>query len=234
MDKKILIVEDDRLIAELERDYLEADGFEVVIAEDGDKGLSEYMRGCYDLVILDVMLPGKDGFEICRVIRGDSDIPVVMVTARKEDVDKIRGLGLGADDYMVKPFSPAELVARVKAHIRIHERLKSESEPEQRVEREIDINGLRINTAERRVFLGGEEVHLVNKEYELLLFMAQNPGVVFSKDQIFEHVWGLDSTADTATVTVHINRLRDKIEKQPSHPKYIETVWGAGYRLKVN
>lgn len=231
--KKILIIEDDRLIAELERDYLEADSFEVVIQEDGRSGLKEYMKGIYDLVILDVMLPELDGFEVCRIIRGDSDVPVIMVTARKEDIDKIRGLGLGADDYVVKPFSPAELVARVKAHIRIHERLKQSAEPEQRIDREIEIGELKINKAAHRVFVHGEEAHLVNKEYELLLFLAENPGIVYSKDQIFERVWGLDSRADTATVTVHINRIRDKIETDPSHPEYIETVWGAGYRMRT-
>lgn len=231
--KRVLIIEDDQLIAELERDYLEADEFEAVIRSDGRAGLQEYMKGGYDLVILDVMLPEMDGFELCRIIRRDSEIPVIMITARKEDVDKIRGLGLGADDYMIKPFSPAEMVARVKAHIRIHERLQRGGREEVSAERAVEIGDFRIDRLRHRVYVGGQEVQLVNKEYELLLFMAENPDIVFSKDALFEHVWGLDAVSDTATVTVHINRLREKIERDPAHPQYIETVWGAGYRLKV-
>ena len=232
--KRVLIIEDDQLIAELERDYLEADDFEAVICSEGRAGLQEYMKGGYDLVILDVMLPEVDGFEICRVIRHDSDIPVIMITARKDDVDKIRGLGLGADDYMIKPFSPAEMVARVKAHIRIHERLKSGNSTPPVKENAIEIGDLRIDRLKRRVYIGDREVQLVNKEYELLLFMAENPDIVFSKDSLFEHVWGQDAVGGTATVAVHINRLREKIEEDPSNPKYIETVWGAGYRMKVH
>ncbi|MGI6176895.1 MAG: winged helix-turn-helix domain-containing protein [Eubacterium sp.] len=233
--KKILIIEDDMMIAELERDYLEANDFEAVIASDGESGMKEFMKGTYDMVLLDVMLPGKDGFELCRIIRSCSDVPIMMVTARKEDVDKIRGLGLGADDYMIKPFSPSEMVARVRAHIRIHEHLKSGDVPDEKQARgTIEIGGLRIEKAGRRVYVDDREVRLVNKEYELLLFLAENPDVVFSRDTLFEKIWGMDAVGDSATVTVHINRLREKIEKDPSSPRYIETVWGAGYRMKVS
>lgn len=203
--KKILIVEDDRLIAELERDYLEASEYEVELAMDGFAGMKLVREQEYDLVILDVMLPGVSGFEICREIRKTKDIPVLLVTAKKEDVDKIRGLGLGADDYIVKPFSPAELVARVKAHIGIHERLLKK----------------------------GREVTLTNREFELLLFLAENPNIAFSKETLFDRVWGMDAVGDTATVTVHVNRLREKLEDDTGSPDYIETVWGVGYRFRI-
>ncbi len=231
--KKILIVEDDNLIAELERDYLEANGYEAHIEADGRSGLQSFMKDSYDLVILDVMLPGMDGFELCRIIRREKNIPVIIITARRDDVDKIRGLGLGADDYMVKPFSPAEMVARVRAHIEIHERLEKQENVE-RKEEEIRIKGLRIVPASRRVFVDGKEISLVNKEYELLFFLASNPDIVFSKDKLFERIWGMDSAGDTATVTVHINRIREKTEKDSENFKYIETVWGAGYRMKTD
>ncbi|WP_367566234.1 response regulator transcription factor [Lacrimispora sp.] len=230
--KKILIIEDDELIAELERDYLEASGFEVEIDLNGDSGLKQIMAGGYDALILDVMLPGKNGFDVCREVRKELNLPVIMITARKEDVDKIRGLGLGADDYMVKPFSPAEMVARVKSHIQIHERLLGE-----KVEMEnqsVTIRDLTIFPKERRVYLAGTEVTLTNKEFELLLLLIENPNIVFSKDTLFDRIWGMDAAGNTATVTVHINRLREKIEKDPASPRFIETVWGAGYRFKVN
>jgi DNA-binding response OmpR family regulator len=233
MMKRILIVEDDELIANLEKDYLTANDFEVSVAMDGRAGMEMFMEGHYDLLLLDVMLPGMDGFEICRIVRGESDVPIIMLTARKEDIDKIRGLGLGADDYMVKPFSPAEMVARVKAHIAIHERLKNSTVVQQE-EKEIKIKDLRIIPGSRRVFLGAEEIKLVNKEYELLLFMAENPDMVLSKNMIYNHVWGMDALTDTSTVTVHIKRLREKIEKDQANPEYIETIWGAGYRMKAD
>lgn len=228
---RILIVEDDELIAELERDYLEAGGFEVEVDLTGDTAVYKVMSGNYDAVILDVMLPGKSGFEICREIRKELHLPILMVTAKKEDVDKIRGLGLGADDYLVKPFSPAELVARVRSHIQIHERLleyREEMRPES-----IDIKELSILPRERRVLVKGEEIILTNKEFELLLFFAENPNIVFSKDALYDRIWGMEALGDTATVTVHINRLREKVEKNPAAPQLIETVWGAGYRMKV-
>lgn len=230
--EKILIVEDDELIAELERDYLEANGFETEIAYDGLEGENKAKTGEHDAVLLDVMLPGKNGFEVCRELRRSLRLPIIMVTAKKEDIDKIRGLGLGADDYLVKPFSPAELVARVKSHIHIHNLLlESQSEKE---EREISYQDLTILPKSRMVYLDGKEVVLVNKEFELLLFLAENPNIVFSKDTLFDRVWGMDSLGDVATVTVHINRLRDKLGKNDSETQFIETVWGAGYRFRIN
>lgn len=233
--KRILIVEDDELIAELERDYLLANDFEVDIAPDGKKGVSAFMSRDYDLIILDVMLPELDGFSACRIMRAEKNIPIMMITARKEDIDKIRALGLGADDYMVKPFSPSEMVARVKAHLRMYERLTSEgvsaSKPSAQ---DIVIKNLHIVRDTHRVYLNGEEINLVNKEYELLLFFAENIDIVFSKEQLFTSVWGQDSLGDASTVTVHIKKIRDKIEKDKTNPEYIETVWGAGYRMKAN
>ena len=229
---RILIAEDDKLIAELERDYLLAENYEVDIASDGQKALDMLGKNDYDFALLDVMLPKVDGFSICRMIRSESDIPVMIVTAKKDDVDKIRGLGLGADDYMVKPFSPAEMVARVKAHLKMHERLKSEN-LDAKPPQEINIRGLRILPEAHRVFKGDEEIKLVNREFEVLLLLAENPDKIFSKEHIFETVWGVDSLGDTATVAVHINRIREKIEENPSKPTYIETVWGAGYRFSA-
>ena len=232
--RKILIVEDDQLIAELERDYLEASDYEVELAVDGFAGMKLCREKEYDLVILDIMLPGVSGFEICRELRKEKDIPVIMVTAKKEDVDKIRGLGLGADDYMVKPFSPAELVARVRAHIHIHERLlKSSQETKKEAHRELEIRNLRIDSKARRVFLSGRELVLTNKEFELLFFLAENPNIVFSKDTLFDRVWGMDALGDAATVTVHVNRLREKLKEDTSSPEFIETVWGVGYRFRL-
>lgn len=228
----VLIIEDDSLIADLERDYLEAAGFDVVVELNGESGLRQALAGSYDAMVLDVMLPGKSGFDICREVRKELNLPVIMVTARKEDVDKIRGLGLGADDYLVKPFSPAELVARVKAHIQIHERLLEQKK--ERLPRSIDIRNLTIYPEERRVFSSGKEVGLTNKEFELLMFLAKNPNIVFSKDTIFDRIWGMDAAGNTATVTVHINRLREKVEEDPANPRLIETVWGAGYRFRID
>ena len=229
--KRVLLVEDDELIAELERDFLEASNFQVEIELDGDRGLKKALRGDYDALILDVMLPGENGFEICREVRRSLNLPVIMVTAKKEDVDKIRGLGLGADDYIVKPFSPAELVARVHSHIKMHERLLEEKRENQKSV--IQIDDIAVYPGERRVYKNEEEIFLTNKEFELLLFFIENPNIVFSKDVLFERIWGMDSAGSTATVTVHINRLREKIEKDVSDPRLIETVWGAGYRFKL-
>ena len=231
--RKVLIVEDDRLIAELERDYLEASDYETEIAEDGFTGMKLIRENKYDLVILDVMLPGVSGFEICREIRKNQDIPVIMVTAKKEDVDKIRGLGLGADDYIVKPFSPAELVARVKAHIGIHERLLQKGKEKEAFSKGIEVRGLRINPQAHRVFLHEKEVTLTNKEFDLLLFLAENPNIVFSKETLFDRIWGMDAVGDVATVTVHVNRIREKLGEDSQDPGFIETVWGVGYRFRV-
>ena len=231
--EKILIVEDDELIAELERDFLEANGFETELALDGLEGERKAKTEKFDAILLDVMLPGKTGFEICKELRRTMHLPIIMVTARKEDVDKIRGLGLGADDYLVKPFSPTELVARVKSHIHIHGVLL-ESKEEQ-AESSMYYGSLTILPKSRRVYVNGQEAVLVNKEFELLLFLSENPGIVFSKDTLFDRIWGMDSMGDTATVIVHVKRLRDKLEKaSPEGRQYIETVWGAGYRFRVD
>ncbi|MFL0247513.1 response regulator transcription factor [Candidatus Clostridium stratigraminis] len=228
--KKILIIEDERSIAELERDYLEIDGFQVEIEEDGEKGLNRGKSGDYALIILDLMLPRMDGFEICKQIRLEKDIPILMVSAKKEDIDKIRGLGLGADDYITKPFSPSELVARVKAHLSRYERLMGKTDNKKE---EIRIRGLFIDKVSRRVFINNKEVTLTAKEFDLLTLLAMNPNRVFSKEELFERIWDLDSIGDIATVTVHIRKLREKIEADPSNPQYVETLWGAGYRFKI-
>lgn len=228
--KKILIIEDDRAIAEIERDFLEINGFETIIVEDGIEGISQATSGKYDLILLDLMLPGIDGYEICKKIRGVIDIPIIMVTAKIEDIDKVRGLGLGADDYVSKPFSPTELVARVKANLAQYERLTS---AEAARNEEIQIDNIRINSKTHRVYVNGKEVEFKNKEYELLLFLMKNPEIVFSKEALYEKIWGMDAYGDIKTVAVHINRLREKIEEDPASPVHIQTVWGAGYRFKV-
>ena len=225
---KILIIEDDVAIAEIERDYLELDGFAVEIAADGNVGLERGLSGEHSLILLDLMLPGMDGFAICRALREQIDVPILMVTARQEDIDKIRGLGLGADDYIEKPFSPSVLVARVKAHLARYRRLTGS----ERTSGEIQIGGIRLNEETHRVYVDGREVELTNKEYELLLFFMLNVDVVFSREQLYERIWGWDAMGDSATVAVHINRLRKKIEQDPANPRYIVSVWGAGYRFK--
>lgn len=229
MKKRILIVEDERLIAELQRDYLEINGYEVQIADNGQTGLELALEGDFDLVLLDLMLPRKSGFDVCREIRESKDIPILMVTAKKEDIDIVRGLGLGADDYITKPFKPAELVARVKAHLNRYERLVGSREKRD----EIHIHGLHIDNDSRRVFRNKEEITLTAKEFDLLHYLAAHPNRVFSKDQLFEQIWGIDATGDTQTVTVHVRKLREKIEANPAEPQLIETVWGAGYRFKL-
>ncbi len=215
-------------IAELERDYLEVNGYASDIATTGEEGLKLAIEDNYDLVILDLMLPGVDGFDICRQLRDCLDIPILMVTARKEDIDKIRGFDRGADDYIQKPFNPNELVARVKAHLSRYERLvKKNSEPN-----EIRIKGLYIDLSSRRLYVNGEEKELRAKEFDLLVLFASNPDRVFTKADLFESVWGIDSFGDITTVTVHIRKIREKIEEDPSNPKYIQTIWGVGYRFK--
>jgi DNA-binding response OmpR family regulator len=227
--KRILIIEDDISIAELERDYLTIHQYDVHIESSGDKGLKQALEGKFDLIILDLMLPMIDGFEICRTLRSKLDIPILMVSAKKEDIDKIRGLGLGADDYIIKPFSPSELVARVNAHLARYERLSGGGQKKE----EIRIRGLLIDKASRRVFVNDKEVAFTTKEFDLLTYLASNPNRVFSKDQLFEQLWGMDSIGDIATVTVHIRKIREKIEIDPSNSQYIDTIWGAGYRFKV-
>lgn len=227
---RILIVEDEQSIAELEKDYLELSGFEVDIENDGQKGLERATREEYDLYILDLMLPNVDGFEICRSIRARSNKPIILVSAKKEDIDKIRGLGTGADDYVIKPFSPSELVARVKAHISRYQRLVGEGKMENEV---IEIRGLKIDKTSRRVFIDEEERAFTTKEFDLLTFLAEHPNRVFSKEELFNNIWNMESVGDIATVTVHIKKIREKIEVNSSKPQYIETMWGVGYRFKL-
>ena len=227
---KILIIEDDPAIADIERDYLELSGFDAVVAADGETGLALALEGGIDLVLLDLMLPGLDGFSVCRRLREASDIPILLVTARSEDVDKIRGLGYGADDYVEKPFSPSVLVARVKANLAQYKRLKAVEAPPAG---EVTAGTLRIDTDARRVFDGDEELQLKNKEYELLLFLARHPNQVFSREDLYELIWGLESMGDNVTVAVHVNRLREKIEADPANPRYIQTVWGVGYKFAL-
>ncbi|MGN6714723.1 response regulator transcription factor [Anaerocolumna jejuensis] len=227
---KILIVEDETAIAELEKDYLELSGFEVEIENDGDQGLERALKEEFDLIILDLMLPGADGFEICKNVRSAKNIPILMVSAKKEDIDKIRGLGMGADDYITKPFSPSELVARVKAHLARYERLIGDSARENEV---IEIRGLKIDKTARRVYVNNEERNFTTKEFDLLTFLAENPNRVYTKEELFQKIWDMDSIGDIATVTVHIKKIREKIEFNTSKPQYIETIWGVGYRFKV-
>ncbi|WP_110953533.1 response regulator transcription factor [Anaerosinus massiliensis] len=229
--ERILIIEDNCNIAELERDYLKLNNFDVVIANDGESGLDRAINENFDLIILDLMLPKKTGFEVCEEIRKVKEIPILMVTAKKEDIDKIRGLGTGADDYIVKPFSPNELVARVKAHLNRYKRL-TKIKNSTGIKDKIIIGALRIFPEDLRVYIGKKEIKLPNKEFELLYYLASNPNKVFSKEFLFDELWGMEAIGDVSTVTVHIKRLREKIEKDTSNPEYIETVWGSGYRLK--
>lgn len=227
---KILIIEDELAIAELEKDYLELSGFDVEVETSGDVGLTKALEEDYNLIILDLMLPNVDGFEICKRIREVKNIPIIMVSAKKDDIDKIRGLGLGADDYITKPFSPSELVARVKAHLARYERLIGSGVKENET---IEIRGLKIDKTARRVFLNGEEKIFTTKEFDLLTFLAENPNRVFTKEELFREIWDMESVGDIATVTVHIKKIREKIEYDTSKPQYIETIWGVGYRFKV-
>lgn len=224
---RILIIEDDTSIAELERDYLEINGFECDISPLGRQGLEMLKKGEYALVVIDIMLPDIDGFELCGRIRESYQMPIIFLSAKNDDIDKIRGLGLGADDYMTKPFSPNELVARVKAHITRYNAIVSRHKADNDV---ITARTLTIDKQSHRVCLGGEEISMPTKEFELLLYLAENPNRVFSKDKIFDRVWGMDSFGDVSTVTVHIQRIREKIERDGE--KFIETVWGVGYRFK--
>jgi DNA-binding response OmpR family regulator len=227
---KILIIEDEEAIADLEKDYLELSDFEVEIENTGDKGLTTALNGSFDLVILDLMLPGMDGFEVCKKIREEKNIPIIMVSAKKDDIDKIRGLGLGADDYMTKPFSPSELVARVKAHMARYDRLVGSNQKANDI---VEIRGLKIDKTARRVYLDGEEKIFTTKEFDLLTFLAENPNHVYSKEELFREIWDMDSIGDIATVTVHIKKIREKIEYDTAKPQYIETIWGVGYRFKI-
>ena len=227
---KILIIEDEEAIAELEKDYLELSGFEVEIEGSGDTGLARALAENFDLYILDLMLPKVDGYEICRQIRAEKNTPIIMVSAKKDDIDKIRGLGLGADDYMTKPFSPSELVARGKAHMSRYERLVNSSVPANDM---IEVRGLKIDITARRVWVNDEEKFLTTKEFDLLAFLASNPNKVYSKQDLFREIWAQESVGDITTVTVHIKKIREKIELNTAKPQYIETIWGVGYRFKI-
>ena len=227
---RILIVEDEVAIADLEKDYLELSGFEVEIENDGQSGLLRALNEDFDLFILDLMLPGVDGFEICRQIREKKNTPILMVSAKKDDIDKIRGLGLGADDYVTKPFSPSELVARVKAHLARYERLIGSNIVENDI---VEIRGIRIDKTARRVWVNDEEKQFTTKEFDLLTFLAENPNHVFTKEELFREIWDMESIEDIATVTVHIKKIREKIELNTNKPQYIETIWGVGYRFKL-
>ena len=226
----ILIIEDELAIAELERDYLELSGFSVEIEGNGLDGLERALNEDFDLFILDLMLPGVDGFEICRQIRENKNTPIIIISAKKDDIDKIRGLGLGADDYITKPFSPSELVARVKSHLTRYERLVGETQNQNEV---VEIRGIKIDKTARRVYVNGEEKTLTTKEFDLLSFLASNPNRVFTKEEIFSQIWDMESVGDIATVTVHVKKIREKIEADTTKPQYIETIWGVGYRFKV-
>lgn len=229
---RILIVEDEEAIAELERDYLELSGYTVEIENNGDEGLKRAMSEEWDLFILDIMLPGTDGFEICRQIRTEKSTPIIFVSARKDDIDKVKGLGFGADDYITKPFSPSELVARVKAHLASFDRVVNSSSSYTNDD-VIRIRGLKIDNISHKVWVDGAEKQLTTKEYDLLYFFAKHPGQVFSKEELFQRIWDQDSVGDIATVTVHVKKIREKIELDKDHPQYIETVWGVGYRMKM-
>lgn len=228
MAKRILIVEDDDDIASIERDYLEVGGYEVTVEENGTAGLTEALTGDYDLILLDIMLPGMDGFQIVRKLRDKVDIPIMMVTARRSDIDKIRGLGFGADDYIEKPFSPGVLVAKVKSQLAQYERLKGKSGDK----KEISISGITLEPDTHRIFVRGEEKVLPNKEFQLLEFLMVHADVVYSRESLYTRIWGMDSLGNTSTVPVHINRLREAVEEDPSNPKHILTIWGVGYKFK--
>ena len=227
---KILIIEDEVAIADLEKDYLELSGFEVAIEHAGDTGLLRALKEEFDLIVLDLMLPGMDGFDVCKKIREEKNIPILMVSAKKDDIDKIRGLGLGADDYMTKPFSPSELVARVKAHMARYTRLVNTNQKTNDI---VEIRGIKIDKTARRVYINGEEKAFTTKEFDLLTFLAENPNHVYTKEELFREIWDMDSIGDIATVTVHIKKIREKVEFNTANPQYIETIWGVGYRFKV-
>ena len=228
--KKILIIEDDSSIAELERDYLEINDFECEIAARGTTGLEKALAENFDLIIIDIMLPGMDGFEVITELRKKKQTPVIFLSAKNTDIDKIRGLGLGADDYMTKPFSPSELVARVKAHMDRYNRLIGSNVRKNDI---VEIRGIKIDKTARRVWVNGEETTFTSKEYDLLTFLAENPNRVFTKEELFREIWDMESVGDIATVTVHIKKIREKIEFNTAKPQYIETIWGVGYRFKV-
>lgn len=231
--KKILIIEDDEAIARIEQDFLSINGFESEICENGSEAIDKVLSNRFDLIILDLMLPGLDGIELIKMVRDKVSIPIIMVTAKGEEVDKLRGLGLGADDYIAKPFSPSELVARVKANLAQYERLTKLNDEKKEPEAVITIDNIKVNPQTMKVYVNSQEINLKHREFELLLFLMDNLEHVFSKEELYERIWGMESVGDIRTVAVHINRLREKIEKDPANPEHIVTVWGAGYRFEA-
>lgn len=229
--KKILIVEDEESIAELEKDYLEINGFEVVIETEGTSALKRTDEEEFDMFILDLMLPGIDGFEICKNIREKSDKPVLMVSAKKDDIDKIRGLGLGADDYVTKPFSVTEVLARIKANIRRNTQYTAQTAKEETEASVFRIGQLVLNTEDFTLYKNGQRVEVTAKEFEILLLFMKHPKKVYTKEQLYTLVWKDAYIGDENAVNVHISRLRNKIEDHPRKPQYIVTVWGIGYKL---
>ncbi|BCS55067.1 response regulator transcription factor [Geobacter sp. SVR] len=227
--KNVLIIEDDLNIAELERDYLQLNGYRTEIAQDGAAGLKRALSGQFDIVVVDLMLPGRNGYEIIAEVRKSLEIPIIVVSAKSEDIDKIRGLDIGADDYMTKPFSPTEFVARIKSHVKRYERLTGNGDNQGMILHK----GLEINTASHQVFVNGKEVQLTTKEYEILVFLASHPNIVFTKERLLDAIWGNEYFGDTATIAVHTHKIRKKIETDPANPEYIETIWGTGYRFKL-
>ena len=231
---RVLLVEDDATVRSTLAYNLRRDGHEVALAADGEQALEEWNRAPFDIVLLDVMLPKLDGFEVCRRLRLISGVPIVMLTARTDEIDRVVGLEIGADDYVTKPFSTRELLARVKANLRRRELLREEFRRDQSPDTSdsiVAIGPLKIDALRRKVFRNDEEVLLKPKEFELLLHLARHPGQVFPADHLVEQVWGYDALGDTRTVRVHIRSLREKLENDPSTPVLIETVRGVGYRL---
>ena len=228
--QKILIVDDDNNIAELISLYLTKECFNTMIVNDGEEALNAFASFSPNLILLDLMLPGIDGYQVCREIRQKSNVPIIMLSAKGEIFDKVLGLELGADDYMTKPFSPSELVARVKAHMDRYNRLIGSNVRKNDI---VEIRGIKIDKTARRVWVNGEETTFTSKEYDLLTFLAENPNRVFTKEELFREIWDMESVGDIATVTVHIKKIREKIEFNTAKPQYIETIWGVGYRFKV-
>ena len=228
MEETILLVEDEKEIVELVRDYLVMEGFRVIIAYDGEDGLKQFIDQQPTLAVLDLMLPKLDGMELCRKIRVQSTIPIVMMTAKKSETDKIIGLGIGADDYITKPFSPGELVARIKAHIR---RYKHFVVPPSEQKEVLTFKHLVLDIKEYSVLAFGEPVELSAREFKLLHTLANHRGQVFSKEQLFDKLWGYNHMGDFNTLTVYIRKIREKIERDPSNPEFIKTVWGVGYKF---
>ena len=222
-----MIIEDDADIAAIEKDYLEVSGYDVEISDNGSDGMRAALNGNFDLIILDIMLPGMNGFDVCKNIRGKIDIPIMMLTARKSNIDKIKGLGFGADDYIEKPFSPSVFVARVKSRLAQYERLKGTVDTNK-----IILGNITLESDTHRVFVDEKEIVLPNKEFQLLEFLMTNANIVFSRETLYDRIWGMNSFGNTATVPVHINRLREAVELDPAKPKHLITVWGVGYKFK--